>query len=549
MNQALADLIFPNITKTIVDYEMQYPERNLKEGAIVTRFAPSPTGFVHMGSLLAAFVAKKYAEQTDGVFFLRIEDTDQKRSVENGIDGIIQDLKAFDITINEGRISETEELGAYGPYLQSEREAIYKAFAKHLILNGLAYPCFLTEEEIEETRKRQEICKERIGIYGPYAKYRNLPADEAYQKIQNGEAYIIRLKSPGDFNRKVVLNDVIRGKIEFPENDLDLVIIKQDGLPTYHFAHFVDDYLMRTTHIIRGDEWISSAPIHLQLFQVFGVKPPKYAHLAPIMKLDNGSRRKLSKRKDPEAAVSYYHEQGIPTEAVLLYLMTIANSNFEEWMNSNPSADYHDFKLEFKKMSVSGALFDLEKLENISRNYISLLSAEEVYDRALTHALEFNSEFAKLLKKYKDKTIQFFNIEREQKKPRKDFVSFGTLKDQTWYLYDELFSGHEYHLGKINDKDKIKEMMTLYLNDYYDESDDESTWFDKMKQFGESYGYCSNMKDYKMNPENYPGSIVDISTLVRVIATTLDQTPNLYQIIQLLGKDGMKKRLEIFLNQ
>lgn len=549
MNQTLADLIFPNITKTIEDYEKQYPERNLPEGAIVTRFAPSPTGFVHMGSLFNSFVAQRFAEQTGGVFFLRIEDTDQKRTVENGIDGIIRDLKAFNINITEGCVNETDEIGSYGPYLQSARKDIYQTFAKHLIVSGLAYPCFLTEEEIDETRKRQEVCKERIGIYGPYAKYRDLPADEAYQRIKNGETYIIRLKSSGDFNHKVVLNDVIRGKIEFPENDLDLVIVKQDGLPTYHFAHFVDDYLMRTTHVIRGDEWISSAPIHLQLFQMFGVKPPKYAHIAPIMKMDNGSRRKLSKRKDAEAAVSYYHKQGIPTEAVLLYLMTIANSNFEEWLNSNPDTDYHDFKLEFKKMSVSGALFDLEKLENISRNYISLLSAEDVYNRALTHALEFDLDFAELLKNYKDKTIRFFNIEREQKKPRKDYVSFGSLKEQAWYLYDELFMNHEYHLGKINDKNTIKEMMTNYLEKFYDENDDESTWFDKMKQFGESYGYCSNMKEYKLNPEQYPGSIVDISTLIRVIATTLDQTPNLYQIIQIFGKDGMKKRLEIFLNQ
>lgn len=549
MNQVLADLLFPSITTTIEDCEKKYPERNLKEGAIVTRFAPSPTGFVHMGSLFSAFVAQKFAQQTEGVFYLRIEDTDQKRSVENGIEGIIRDLKSFHIEILEGRIHETEELGEYGPYLQSERKDIYHTFAKYLVANGLAYPCFLTEEEIEATRKRQEMSKERIGIYGPYAKYRNLSCDEAISKIQNGETYILRLKSPGDFNKKVILNDVIRGKIEFPENDLDLVILKQDGLPTYHFAHFVDDYLMRTTHVIRGDEWLSSAPIHLQLFQMFGKKAPKYAHIAPIMKIDDGGKRKLSKRKDPEAAVSYYFEKGIPTEAVELYLMTIANSNFEEWMQQHPNEDYHNFNLEFKKMSVSGALFDLEKLENISRNYISLLSAVEVYDRALEHALVFDLEFAELLKKYKEKSIQFFNIEREQKKPRKDYVSFGSLKDQTWYLYDELFEGHEYHLGTIQDKNVIQEMMEHYINQFFEEQDDESTWFDKMKAFGESYGYCSNMKEYKANPEAYSGSIVDISTLIRVIATTLDQTPNLYQIVQLLGKEGLKKRLEIFLNQ
>ena len=326
----LADLIFPNITKTVADYEKMYPERDLPEGAMVTRFAPSPTGFVHMGSLLASFISSKAAKDTKGVFYLRIEDTDQKREVENGIEGIVKDLKDFKINIDEGALSRTESIGNYGPYIQSERKEIYHAFIKHLLEIGLAYPCFCTEEQIEETRKMQEATKARIGYYGRYAVCRHIKLEDAYNRIKNGEKFIIRLKSPGNFEHKVVVNDLVKGKIEFPENDLDIVIMKSDGLPTYHFAHLVDDHLMRTTHITRGDEWVSSLPIHIQLFKVFGFEPPKYAHLSPIMKQDGDTKRKLSKRKDPEAAMSYYAELGIPVEAVHLYLMTIANTNFEQ---------------------------------------------------------------------------------------------------------------------------------------------------------------------------------------------------------------------------
>ena len=359
-NKDLADLIFPNITKTIDDYEKMYPQRDLPEGAIVTRFAPSPTGFVHMGSLLASFIERKAAKDTNGVFYLRIEDTDQKREVENGIEGIVQDLNNFKIDIPEGALSRTESIGNYGPYIQSERKEIYQTFTKYLIEQGLAYPCFCSEEQIEETRQMQEATKARIGYYGRYAVCRNIKLEDAYNRIKNGENYIIRLKSPGNFERKVVVNDLVKGKIEFPENDLDIVIMKSDGLPTYHFAHLVDDHLMRTTHVIRGDEWVSSLPIHVQLFQMFGYEPLKYAHLSPIMKQEGETKRKLSKRKDPEAAMSYYAELGIPVEAVHLYLMTIANTNFEQWYDCNKDKSIDDFKFDFKKISASGALFDVE---------------------------------------------------------------------------------------------------------------------------------------------------------------------------------------------
>ncbi len=548
-NKELADIMFPDVKHDVDYYEKLYPERNLKEGAVVSRFAPSPTGFVHMGSLLAALIESKVPKETGGVFYLRIEDTDGKRSVENGIQGIIDDLKNFDIEINEGVISETEQKGSYGPYIQSERKEIYHTYAKHLVEEGLAYPCFCSQEEIDEVRKMQELNKERIGIYGSYAKCRFLTNEERIARIQKGEPYIVRLKSPGDFHKKVVLNDLVRGKIEFPENDMDVVLIKSDGLPLYHFAHVIDDHLMRTTHVLRGEEWVSSVPIHLQLFQVLGFTPPQYAHLGVVMKVDeDGTRRKLSKRKDPEAAVSYYHEQGIPVEAVKLYLMTIANSNFEGWWDQNPTLGIDDFHFDFKKMSLSGSLFDLQKLLNISRSYISRLKASEVYEKTLTWAKEFDLEFAHILEKYKDYSIAIFNIEREQKKPRKDFESFSTIKKNIWYMYDEYFVGElTYDFGKIQNPEEIRKILSTYLEDYYEEQDDKDTWFLKIKELSTKLGYCSDMKEYKQNPDSYPGSVADVSTVIRVATTTSSMTPDLYEILKLLGKERIQKRFQKWL--
>lgn len=548
-NKELAELMFPNVKHDVGYYETLYPERNLPEGAVVSRFAPSPTGFVHMGSLLSAFIASKVPKETNGVFYLRIEDTDGKRSVENGVQGIIDDLNNFDIKIDEGVVSETEQIGKYGPYIQSERKEIYDTYAKHLVEEGLAYPCFCTQEEIDETRKMQELNKERIGIYGSYAKCRFLTNEERAEKIKNGVPYIIRLKSPGNFNKKIVLNDLVRGKIEFPENDMDIVLIKSDGLPLYHFAHVIDDHLMRTTHVLRGEEWISSTPVHLQLFQVLGFKTPKYAHLGVVMKIDeDGTRRKLSKRKDPEAAVSYYHQKGIPVEAVKLYLMTIANSNFEGWWDQNPTLGIDDFKFDFKKMSVSGSLFDLEKLLNISKSYISRLKASEVYEKALTWAKEFDTEFATILEKYKDYSISILNIEREQKKPRKDFESFSSIKSNIWYMYDEYFNNDvTYNFGKITDKEEVKTILKTYIEKYYDAADDKDTWFHKIKDLTEELGYCADMKAYRENPDMYKGSVADVSTVIRVAATTSSMTPDLYEILKLLGKDRIISRFYRFM--
>ena len=547
-NKDLAELIFPNITKTIEDYEKIYPERNLPEGAMVTRFAPSPTGFVHMGSLLASFISSKAAKDTKGVFYLRIEDTDQKREVPNGIEGIVKDLKDFEIHIDEGALSREESIGEYGPYIQSERKEIYHAFIKHLINIGMAYPCFCSEEHLAEIREMQEATKSRIGYYGRYAVCRNIKIEEAYTRIKNGEKFIIRLKSPGDFEKKIVVNDLVKGKIEFPENDLDIVIMKSDGLPTYHFAHLVDDHLMRTTHVTRGDEWVSSLPIHQQLFQVFGFNPPKYAHLSPILKQEGETKRKLSKRKDPEAAMSYYAKLGIPIKAVHLYLMTIANTNFEQWYDQNKDKTLDDFKFDFKKISASGSLFDVEKLINISRNYISFLSAEEVYDNVYNWSSTYDPNLHELLEKYKEYTINVFSIERYQKKPRKDYESWSSIKKNIWYMYDELFIPNIYDFQKIKDHEEISKILTTYLDKYYQESDDKETWFNKIKDLTDELGYCSNMKEYKENPDKYKGSVADISTVIRVALTSSSMTPDLYEIMKLLGPNRIKSRIDKVIN-
>lgn len=543
-NKDLANLMYPNVTMTREDYEKKYPARSLPEGAVVSRFAPSPTGFVHMGSLLTSFIEAKVPKDTNGVFYLRIEDTDGKRSVENGVQGIIDDLKNFNIEIDEGVISETEEKGNYGPYTQSKRTDIYNTYAKYLVENDLAYPCFCSPEELDKIREKQEQNKERIGYYGAHAKCRHMSIDEACDRVRNGEKYVLRIKSQGDYSKKILLNDLVRGQIEFPENDIDSILIKSDGIPVYHFAHAVDDHLMHTTHVLRGEEWISSYPLHHELFKILGFKEPKYAHLGLVMKIDeNGTRRKLSKRKDPEAAVSYYHEKGVPIEAVKLYLMTIANSNFEEWLNQNPDKTIDDFKFDFKKMSASGSLFDLEKLLNISKNYISKLTKEEVYSNLSNWAKKYDEDFYNLITNYEEYTKEVLNIEREQKKPRKDYASYSDIKGQIFYMYDELYNPEKYEWGSITDKEEINKILTTYISKYYDVSDKE-VWFNNIKSLSDELGYASNMKDYKNNPENYKGSVADVSTVLRVALTSKSMTPDLYEIMRLLGKERIQTRIE-----
>ena len=542
----LANLIFPD-AKEISYYEEKYPERNLPEGAVVTRFAPSPTGFVHIGGLYQALVARTIAEKTGGVFFLRVEDTDQKREVENGVTGIVNSLKDFDMAPDEGMISDTEEIGNYGPYKQSLRKDIYQAYAKYMIEQGKAYPCFCTPEDLDEIRQKQEAAKLRTGYYGVWAKCRNLSVEEMAEKIKAGEPYIIRFKSPGREDRKIKHKDVIKGNVDFPENDQDIVIIKADGLPTYHFAHAVDDHLMHTTHVIRSDEWLSSVPLHLQLFHELGFKAPKYAHISPIMKNDNGGKRKLSKRKDPEAAVSYYKEQGIPADAVKEYLLNIANSTFENWRRANPDKPMEEFDFQLNKMSVSGALFDMVKLLDIGKTVISKMTAEEVYKYSLGWAKEFDKELAEMLED-KDYALKVFGIERGNKKPRKDIAKWSDVKDNIEYMYDDKFYGktQEYpYQPAISDKEDISKILDLYIEKYYNENDDKQTWFDKIKALAVEMGYAGEVKEFKANPGMYKAHVGDVSTVLRVALTSRTNTPDMYEIMQVLGKDRIAKRFEV----
>ena len=543
----LANLIFPE-AKDISYYEEKYPERNLPEGAIVTRFAPSPTGFVHIGGLYQALCARTVAKKTGGVFFLRVEDTDQKREVENGVTGIVNSLQDFDMKPDEGQISDTEEIGNYGPYKQSNRKEIYEAYAKHMISIGKAYPCFATTEELDEMRAKQEAAKVRPGYYGVWAKYRNLSIEEAVEKIKAGEPYIIRFKSPGREDRKIKHKDVIKGNVDFPENDQDIVIIKADGLPTYHFAHAVDDHLMHTTHVIRGDEWLSSVPLHLQLFAEMGFKAPKYAHISPIMKNDDGGKRKLSKRKDPEAAVSYYKENGIPNLAVKEYLLNIANSNFENWRKQNKEADISEFNFELNKMSVSGALFDMVKLLDVSKIVISKYSAEEVYEASLNWANTYDKELADLLQRDKEYTLKVLGIERGNEKPRKDIAKWSDLKENIAYMYDEEFKKIKgnYELQKITDKEKIKQILNTYAEKYFNLNDDKQTWFEKLKDLAEEFGYAREVKEFKANPDIYEAHVGDVSTVIRIAVTGRANTPDLYEIMQVLGEKTVLNRLKNF---
>ena len=540
----LANAIFPN-AKDIKYYEEKYPRRDLKEGAIVTRYAPSPTGVMHIGGLYQALIAKKVAKQTDGVFFLRIEDTDQKREIENGIQEIVGSLNDFGMTPDEGMISETDEKGMYGPYKQSERKDIYQAYAKYLIEQGKAYPCFCTPEELDEIRAKQEAAKIRPGYYGIWAKYRTLPVEEAIKKIEAGDEYIVRFKSPGREDRKIKHKDVIKGNVDFPENDQDIVIIKSDGLPTYHFAHAVDDHLMGTTHVIRGDEWLSSVPLHLQLFYELGFKAPKYAHIAPIMKNDDGNKRKLSKRKDPEAAVSYYAEQGIPAEAVEEYLLNIANSTFENWRRQNKEASIDEFDLQLNKMSVSGALFDMVKLLDVSKIVISKYTAQEVYNQSYEWAKKYDSDLLKLLED-KEYSLKVLGIERGNKKPRKDIAKWSDVKENIGYMYDDVFFSktQNYEYQVISDKEDINKILNLYMEKYYDENDDKQTWFDKIKELAGEMGYAKEVKEFKANPDAYKAHVGDVSTVLRIALTGRANTPDMYEIMKVLGKTSIYKRFE-----
>lgn len=536
----LAELLYPEVTTTIEDLEKMYTERNLPEGAEVCRFAPSPTGRMHMGNMYAAFIPEVFAHQSNGVFILRIEDTDEKRSIENGIEHIVNDLGEFNYIIDESPVTG----GNYGPYKQRDRLNIYHTVAKYLVSIGRAYPCFCTEEELTEMRTHQEEIKDRIGYYGHYAKCRNLSMEEIKKYIENKDKWVLRLKSMGDFNKKIEFNDLIKGKLELPENDIDQVLIKSDGVPPYAFAHVCDDHYMRVTTVTRDDSYISSLTYHLEIWDACGFKAPKFAHLLPLNKKDGDKVRKISKRKDPEAAVAFYHERGIPVEAIKLYFATLVNSNFEEWFMANPDKTYKDFKFTFDKMSTSGSLYDLEKLINISKNYISGLKAEEVFNLVDAWSRTYDKEFNELINKYKDYTINVLNIEREVERPRKDIESFSAVKREIGYMYDELFFNEEKAFER---KDFYsKELLEYYIDNVYDEADDKQTWFNKIKEMCPKFGFASETKEYKKNPENYKGSVAHACEVIRVSVTNRTMTPDLYEILKLLGKDRIKERISKF---
>ena len=536
----LAELLFPNITKTREDYEKMYPERDLPEGAMVTRYGPSPTGSVHLGNLLSAFADMVYAKQTNGSFYLRIEDTDQKRMIDGGIENITSVLHDFDILPNEGYSFD----GNYGPYQQSKRTEIYQTYIKDLIKQGLAYPCFMTEEEQNNIKEEQSINKVKIGIYGMYAVDRDLSLEEVKEKLANGEEYVIRLKSPGDSNRQIEILDCVKGKMKFPEHDIDTVLLKKDGTPTYHFAHAIDDHLMHTTHVIRGDEWVSSLPLHIQLFEVLGFKPVKYAHIAPITIKDQetGNIRKISKRKDPWFGVKYYDENGIPIEALHLYLATITNTNFEEWYLNNTDKDISEFEFSFDKQAIGGTSFDEAKLVNLCKTYFSRKSGEEVYNETYCWALKHDEEYAKLLEENKDFMIQFFNIEKDGPRPRKDIAKYSDVKEEFSYAIDSIFKKENYSKydgDKTYDVELIKEYV-----EQIDLSVTNEEWFNKTKEFAIEHGYAGSPKEYKKAPEEYKGHVGDICEALRVMITGRTKSPDLFSIMKILGKDRINNRLE-----
>ena len=542
----LANLLFPNLEHDRDYYEEKYPERNLKEGAMVTRYAPSPTGSVHLGNLLSAFADMVYAKQSGGSFFLRIEDTDQKRMIEGGIENITGVLHDFDILPNEGYSFG----GEYGPYIQSERTEIYQTYVKDLIIQGYAYPCFMKEEEIEAIREEQEINKTKIGIYGVYAVDRDLSLEEVKEKIDAKEEYVIRLKSPGDSNKEIEVVDCIKGKMKFPEHNVDTVLLKKDGTPTYHLAHVIDDHLMHTTHVIRGDEWVSSLPLHIQLFELLGFKPVQYVHIAPITIKDQetGNIRKISKRKDPWFGVAYYEENGIPIDALHLYLATITNTNFEEWYLNNPDKDISEFQFSFDKQAIGGTSFDEAKLNNLCKTYFSRKSGEEVYEETLSWALKHDKEYAELLLANKEDMIKFFSIEKDGPRPRKDISKYSEVKEEFSYAIDSMFEKEHYSKNE-SEKEYDVELILDYINHYLDLEVDNETWFNTVREFASKNGYAANPKDYKNDPDFYKGHVGDICEAIRVMITGRLKSPDLFSIMKILGKERILKRIDMYQNR
>ena len=539
----LAELLFPDITTTPEELETRYPKRDLPEGAMVTRMGPSPTGFIHLGNLYGALTDERLAHRSGGVAFLRIEDTDDKREVEGAVPMLIDALDYFGIRFDEGATADGET-GSYGPYWQSERSAIYKTFVKKLVAEGKAYPCFMTEEEIAEIRAMQEANKINPGIYGQYAKCRDLSYEEVEAKLAAGEVPVMRLRSTGDPTKYFHVEDAIRGDISMPENEQDVVILKKTGLPTYHFAHVVDDHLMRTTHVVRGEEWIGSLPIHVELFQKLGWELPVYCHNTVLMKVDEttGTKRKLSKRKDPELGLGYYKELGYFPEAVREYVMTILNSDYEEWRMANPDLPLEDFPFEAAKMSSSGTLFDLNKLNDISKDVLSKKSAEEIYEFELNWAKEYAPEKATLLAADPEKTKRIFDIDRGGEKPRKDLIFAQQIFQFISYFFDETFTPETDMPAECSAED-IREIFRRY-KEGYNEADDNSAWFEKIRAITADLGYAVKPKDYKKNPDQYKGHVGHVSNCIRIALTGRSNSPDLWTIQQIMGKEQVFARLD-----
>ena len=544
----LADLLFPDVTLTKEDLEARYPQRNLKDGAIVTRFAPSPTGFLHIGSVFTCLVADNFAKKSGGVFILRIEDTDQNRKIENGVKLIIQGLNRYHINFDEGVDVDGNDYGDYGVYTQSKRKDIYKAMAKYLVSIGKAYPCFCDEETSQRDKAIQEASKELIGYYGSYAHCRNLTYEEVEENIKAGKKFAIRLKCESNADHKIVVEDAIRGTLKLSDNFNDVVILKRDFLPPYNFAHACDDHFMRVNLVIRGDEYIPSIAEHLQIFNALGFEPIKYAHVAPMQKMEGNSKRKISKRKDPEANVAFYLEEGYPVDGVREYLLNVANSNFEEWRKANPDANIDDFVVTTDKMSKSGALFDLPKLNDVSKNVISKFDAQKVYDLCLEWAEQYDAEFANILKDNKDYAIKVFSIERGTQKPRKDIAKWNETKGAFGYFFKELYKPTSLDDYAFNyerfDKELLKKVVDKYIGVYQQEAEN-NIWFGKIKELGVEFGFADDMKVYKANPEQFVGHYGDVASILRVAITGKANTPDLFQICTLLGYDEVIKRLKM----
>lgn len=539
----LADKLFPHIHKTPEDILAQYPARQLPEGAKVTRMGPSPTGFMHLGNLYGALVDERLAHQSGGVFYLRIEDTDKKREVEGGVQTIIDAFSAFGLPFDEGATLDGER-GDYGPYRQSQRAEIYQTFVKSLVQRGLAYPCFATEEELAAMRQQQEAAKENFGYYGKYAVWRDRPMEDIEAELAKGTPYVVRFRSEGSIEHKVKHEDLVKGKMEVTENDQDVVILKSDGIPTYHFAHVVDDHLMGTTVVVRGEEWLATLPVHLQLFRAMGWKAPKYAHTAQLMKIDEqtGSKRKLSKRKDPELALTFYNQQGYPAPSVLEYLMTLLNSNFEEWRRANPDKPMNDFPFSTKKMSGSGALFDIDKLGDVSKNVISRMTAEQVYDAVAAWSAQNDPDFHALFTREPDKSRAFLAIGRGGKKPRKDLALWSDVKPYMDFLFDELFQP-DYTLPEHVSKDDAKAILNEFKAQF-DPNDTPDGFFEKMKALAAQHGFAAETKAYKQNPDQYKGHVGDVSMVVRIAVAGRQNAPDMQSVMHIMGAEQVKARLE-----